>query len=337
MTANIVIIGGTGLIGNLISHYLQERNPSFTIYLGSRRASDKKNIIHLNIDDYKSLRVLDNYDIDLLVICTKDSQNNALKYAIQNNIDYIDVTKPTPELQKALAVAKPLQINSKIVFASGWMGGIVPLLIPNKENNIDYIKIAIYYSINDKAGNSSADFLAENADKSFSYYKQNNPITTKHFLDVEKYSFAFDSKKRSIFNVDIPDLYILNTVENIPNVQAKLTFNINFISKVLHAFQKINLFKLLNFKTKKMLFGGSGNGDIASFEIQYMTKNKAGQKVAIVSEQGQSELTAFSTVLHIEQMLFKQHAPMVYFVQQLYTTEDFSALLTSNPTIKITK
>jgi len=85
------------------------------------------------------------------------------------------------------------------VFSSGWMGGIAPSLLYSTgilAKDIQSVKMMVYYSTQDKAGSSSADFMAHNVSKPFFFYQNNLAKETKHFLDEESNIFRFDKKEK---------------------------------------------------------------------------------------------------------------------------------------------
>ena len=338
MSKTILIIGGTGLIGQAIYKIISNRNPNVKILIGTRKKNLDPNQIQIDVNNLETFKLLKFHTINLIIVCTKDANNNILHYAINHKIDYIDITKPSSELFKAHSEIKNVLIDSKIVFSSGWMGGITPLLIYStgiSTTEIKDIKIIVYYSTKDKAGESSADFMAENVSKPFFTYQNNLAIKTKHFLNTEKYVFEFDNQTRKVFDFDIPDIYIFNHIEKIPNVNAKLTFDSKLITSAFAIMQKVNYFNILNLKVKKLIFGGSGSGDISAFEIVFTNNDLLKRKITLKCEKGQAELTAFSTVLHVEKMLENLNPSGIYFSHQLHKPQQFIALLTSNKSIKI--
>ena len=241
--------------------------------------------------------------IYVIIVCKKEANNHVLNYAVKHKID---ITKPYNELVKAHDSIKHNLIDSKIVFSSGRMGGIAPSLLYSTgilAKDIQSVKIMVYYSTKDKAGNSSAHFMAHNVSKPFVFYQNNAAKQTKHFLDGEETKFRFDNQKRKVSDFDIPDLYIFNQIEQIPNVRAKMTFDSKVVSAILPFMQKIGFFKILGFKEKKRIFGVNGDGDISSFEIIYSDAGSKENRIVLKCEEGQSKLTAFSTVLHVEKCL----------------------------------
>ncbi|MCD0476616.1 saccharopine dehydrogenase [Flavobacterium sp. EDS] len=339
MRKNILVIGGTGLVGKVILRILKGRNPNYNLFVGSRQLGNTINDLVIDVNNSKTFDCIIDNKIDLIVLCTKDSDNEILKYAIQNKLDYIDITKPTPDLTVAydLAIANKQNVNSRIVFGSGWMGGIVGNLVdlvePDK-SKIQETNLYIYYSIKDLAGKSSANFLAENVCKPFIVYKNNKPQNVKHFLNSEKYNFSFGIGKRQVYNLDVPDLFILNQIEKIPTVSVKMTYNSKFVTSLMGYFQSLKIFNIMSLRERKLLFGGSGNGDQTIFEIVIKAQNKT-RKISLQSVKGQAELTAFSTVLHIEKMLNEDLVNGIYFSHQTHSAQEIFEVLNNYSTINL--
>jgi len=336
MEHNILVVGGNGLVGKTIIRILKSRNPDVNIFTGGRKGGTG-NHLKIDVTDPRTFRVIREKEIDLVILSVNDKEDHILRFVIKNNIDYLDITKPTPDLVKAYAIAKNKTVQSRIVFSSGWMGGIVNGLVKTLAGNmqdIQEVKLFVYYSVKDLAGESSAHFMAENVAKPFIRYENNRSVPIKHFLDSEDFDFSFGIGKREAYNFDVPDLYILNQIEKIPNVSVKMTYNSKFITWLLGAFQKIRLFNILSLKERKMIFGSSGNGDQSVFEIIIKTKSD-NEKLSLQSTKGQAELTALSAVLHTEELLKKIHENKVYFSHQLHQPSSLLEKLKAYETITI--
>jgi len=337
MEANILIIGGNGMVGRTITRILKTRNPHYNIFIGGRKKGKTENDLIIDVTKPHTFQAILDKKINTIILSVNDKEDNVLSFAIKNHIDYIDITKPTPDLTKAYDLVKKHVINSRIVFSSGWMGGIVGGLMHSfstKMKDIQSVELFVYYSVKDLAGESSAHFMAENVAKPFVNYKNNRPVSIKHFLNSETFNFSFGIGKRQAYNFDVPDLYILNKIENIPNVSVKMTYNSKFITWLLGAFQKIRLYNILSLKERKMIFGSSGNGDQSVFEI-IVRSDKQHKEISLQSVKGQAELTALSAVLHTEQLFNNDFENKIYFSHQLYKDSNLIELLQAHGTINI--
>lgn len=321
MGSNILIVGGKGIVGKTIHRILHSRNQEYTIYIGSRKEEITEYDVMIDVNKPETFKGIVNRNIDLIILAVNDQDDHILRFAMDNSIDYIDITKPTPDLVKALAVAETTQnINSRIVFSSGWMGGLVSGLmnvLSHNPENIREVKLYVYYSVKDLAGESSAHFMAENVARPFISYQNNRQISVRHFLNSEDFKFSFGIGKRQAYNFDVPDLYILNQIEKIPTVNVKMTYDSKFITWLLGTFQKLRIFSMLSLKARRVIFGSSGNGDQSVFEI--VIKDDQGEKkLSLQSKKGQAELTALATVLHAEMLLHGDFKNKIYFAHQLY-------------------
>lgn len=337
MKSNILIIGGNGMVGKTIARIFASRNPNSNIFIGGRKQGKTEKDLIIDVTKPQTFQIILDKKIDVIILSVNDKDDNILRFAIENKIDYLDITKPTPALTKAYNFANKQSINSRIVFSSGWMGGIVSGLInsfSDQMKDVLEVELFVYYSVKDLAGESSAHFMAENVAKPFVNYKNNKPVSIKHFLDAEPFEFSFGIGKRQTYNFDVPDLYILNQIEKVPNVSVKMTYNSKFITWLLGAFQKIKLFNILSLKERKMIFGSSGNGDQSVFEIVVKTKN-GNKKISLQSTKGQAELTALSAVLHVEELLKNNHNNKIYFSHELYQNSSLLESLNAYETINI--
>lgn len=337
MERNILIIGGNGLVGKTIARILQTRNSHFNIFIGGRKGGNSDRHLKIDVTDPNTFQAITDNKINLIILSVNDKSDHVLKFAIEHHIDYLDITKPTPDLVKAYDIAGKTEINSRIVFSSGWMGGIVPGLVnvlSKDTDGVQTVKLFVYYSVKDLAGESSAHFMAENVAVPFHDYKNDQPNPIRHFLNTEAYDFSFEIGKRNAYNFDVPDLYILNKVERIPNVSVKMTYNSRFITWLLGSFQYLRIFNILSLKERKLIFGSSGNGDQAVFEV--VIKDKDGEKkLSLQSTKGQAELTALSTVLHTEELFRNPHENNVYFSHQLHEPLSLLSQLNACETINI--
>ncbi|WP_264530648.1 saccharopine dehydrogenase [Flavobacterium sp. N502540] len=339
MRKNILIIGGTGIVGKVILSILKGRKSDYKVFVGSRHAGKNGNTLVVDVNNPETFNTILEHNIELILMCTKDRDNEILQFAIQNGLDYLDITKPTPDLTAAynFAQANKLKINSRIVFASGWMGGIVSSLVNQIEPDsakIQETNLYIYYSIRDLAGKSSAHFLAENVCKPFVIYENDSSKNVKHFSDSQNFNFSFGIGKRQVYHLDVPDLFILNQIEKIPTVSVKMTYNSKVVTRLMGYLQSLKVFNIMSLKERQLLFGSSGKGDQAVFEVVIKTQYKT-KRISLQSTKGQAELTAFSAVLHVEKLLSEKVADGIYFSHQIHSSEEIYEELTGYNTINV--
>jgi saccharopine dehydrogenase-like NADP-dependent oxidoreductase len=306
MKPNILIVGGNGFVGRIIHDLLEKRYSKLNVFIGSRNTkTNGKGQININVTNPNTFNTIAENNISLLVLCTNDKENNILKYCLSNKVDYLDITKPTNELEIACQFVNRKKIFSRVVFSSGWMSGIISSLLNWAEpdlKNIKEVLIFIYYSLNDASGKTSADFMADNVSKPFKVFHNNKTYLAKYYLKPQLHTYLFGVGKRKTYLFDTPDAFILNKSENIPTIKTRTTYSSKYITWLLHIFQITGIYRMLSLSLKKKMFTSNGKGDKTTFEIVFKNKNTS-QQVSLQNMTGQAELTAFATVLHIEQLL----------------------------------
>ena len=135
------------------------------------------------------------------------------------------------------------------------------------------------------------------------------------------------------YDFDIPELFIFRETANMPSVAVKMTYDSDLVSTVLYWLQKLNFFSILSYSTKRKMFNASGKGDRVIFEV-VVEKDGVQKKMSLKDVEGQSHLTAFSTVMHIKKML-KIHQKGICFSHQLHQHKEVIATLSNQSEIEI--
>jgi hypothetical protein len=89
----------------------------------------------------------------------------------------------------------------------------------------------------------------------------------------------------------------------------------------------------LSYSMKRKMFNASGKGDRVVFEV-VVEKDGIQKKMSLRDIEGQSHLTAFSTVLHIKKML-ETLQKGVFFSHQLHQPQEVVAQLSAQSEIEI--
>lgn len=334
---NVLIIGGTGLIGTALTNlFLKHHNSGLKVYIGSRAKQGVVNGIVIDINNERTFKNILLHKIDWVVMCTLDSQHKVLKYCIKNRVHYFDIANPTNKLKDAYQIASHLNVNSLVIFSSGWMGGIIPALIKStvaQKEKIESVDIYIYYSSKDNAGSSSANFVAENINTNFTYFKNDKQIKTYNFINPRRYNFPFGMGNKCFYDFDIPDLYILNSSQSVPSVRAKISYDSNTINFLLYVFQKLKIFRLLPIAMRKRFFSVSGKGDTTSFSIACNTDSSK-SIINLEDASGQAHLTSW-VVYNFLSHWAKFEKPGIYFSYELPRLEEILTNFKSTPSISI--
>lgn len=91
MESNILIIGGTGVVGKTISRILKARNLIISIKVSNRKPSDSLTNILVDVNNPDSFQsILDN-KINLIILSVNDQENHILK--LMRFEDFMKITR----------------------------------------------------------------------------------------------------------------------------------------------------------------------------------------------------------------------------------------------------
>ncbi len=99
-----------------------------------------------------------------VISAVNDPDDRVLRAAVGAGIPYVDVTRWTSRVTRALTQATLLRPTAPVLLSSGWMGGgvtniVAAALAQDAGGGGDRIDVAIRYDINDQAGADSVDFM----------------------------------------------------------------------------------------------------------------------------------------------------------------------------------
>ena len=202
MKDNILIVGGYGKVGSIISRHLAELYPKKTIVAG--RSFEKAKILsetldhnvipyHLDIDTQTDNAVLEN--TKLVVMCIDQKDTKFVELCIETGVHYIDITANQHFIDKEELLDEKAKSNNVIVALSiGLAPGITNLLAQHCANQISettVIDIFILLGIGEKHGDAAYRWTFDNIHSSYNINDsgKTKTINTKQVLT----RMAFDS------------------------------------------------------------------------------------------------------------------------------------------------
>lgn len=134
MKESILIVGGYGAVGNIISKELSKHYPGKVIVAGRNlsKAEDlarKIPVIPMQLD-LTSISTTDFLDtVKLVIMCLDQTNTSFVELCIENGIDYIDISANQEVIEKIeLLSEKAKKYQSSIVLSVGIAPGITNLL-----------------------------------------------------------------------------------------------------------------------------------------------------------------------------------------------------------------
>ncbi|MFG2830176.1 hypothetical protein ACGFWI_22365 [Streptomyces sp. NPDC048434] len=94
-----------------------------------------------------------------VISAVNDPEDRVLLAAIRGGVLYVDLTRWTARLQRAVAVAAVERPRAPVLLSSGWMGGLVSAALAGELGGASSVEIAIRYDLKDRAGADSVEFM----------------------------------------------------------------------------------------------------------------------------------------------------------------------------------
>jgi len=319
MKDNILIVGGYGKVGSIISRHLAELYPKKIIVAGRSFEKAKTlsetldhNVIpyHLDIDSQTDNAVLEN--TKLVVMCIDQKDTKFVELCIETGVHYIDITANQHFIDQVELLDEKAKSNNVIVALSiGLAPGITNLLAQHCANQISettVIDIFILLGIWEKHGDAAYRWTFDNIHSSYNINDSGKTKTIKSFTLPQKINLA---GKRKFYTFNFSDQHTLAKTINTKQVLTRMAFDSTILTSLVALLRKSGLTKIFNYKIfqniciylfKKMKIGSD------EFAVKAVAGNTANEIYECNLEgKGEGKTTAYiaiETVLYVIQNNF---------------------------------
>lgn len=272
MEDKILIIGGYGAVGRIISKKLSALYPSSVIIAGrniekaSRLSSQLSNGTaprRLDICDWKEEDVPQG--VRLVIMCIDVPSMDFVEYCISKGIQYMDIT-PTTEItqriEKLDSLAKANQVS--VVLSVGIAPGISNLLAQhahNKRPDLQNIDIYILFGLGEKHGDAGYRWVFENMIDRYPLASREKDETIST-LSLPKKTQLLD--KRTFYSFNFADQHALLQTTNAQQVITRLAFDSRVSTRLLYLLHRMHLLKPLVKRIQKLMSKMEKYGQIGS-------------------------------------------------------------------------
>ncbi|MEX0446964.1 saccharopine dehydrogenase [Xenorhabdus sp. SGI246] len=334
---SVLLVGGYGVVGQQVAKILNKYQPDLELIISGRNI-DKAQKFSENLINSKSLffdiekpSLPNELKIDIVLALVNDPDDKLLHFAHQNNIAYVDITRWTERLQVALSKAIVMQNQkpSHMIFSSSWMAGIVATFIKDISQSfksIDSIDMSVLYSLNDKAGPNSIDYM-DRLTVPFTVKNNGKYQKVRPFSDERVVLFS-DGSHHKVFRIDMPDQFILPLITNAQTIATRIGFDNPKSNQLLSFLVKKGIWKLLSGRRatglrRKILYNpGQGYKHQIRTDIQGIDKNGYSKSIyfQLIDSEGQTHLTATGAAALVMQLAehIKNNAPTIFSTGEVF-------------------
>ncbi|RCW65823.1 saccharopine dehydrogenase family protein [Saliterribacillus persicus] len=336
MSKNVLIVGGYGMVGGKIAIELLKAT-SWTIYIGGRnldKAKDfckEKDLHPLLIDVTQPLIDDQILKMDLVIMCL-DQENTAFaKYCLESGVNYVDITANYPFMKEVEQLSHMAQ-NATALFSVGFAPGLSNLLAKDTAGKMDRISelhITIMLGLGEKHGVGAIEWLLDQLNEPYELQNSKTKETVYNFSQKKRTTFQrFGSRSSYLFNFS--DQHTLRKSYPGCDIRTHLTFDVEWVNRLVHLFQVLRLTSLLKQKWMrkwivKSIQKSSLGSDICAIKVEGRNdeKGKVNEISQVMYAHNEAAMTACITALVARKMMDESLPSGVYHIDHFYRLEDF--------------
>lgn len=316
----VLIVGGYGIVGRQIASILRQRHPKIPLIIAGRDFNKAKQFadtlgyaegIAMDVTKVSQISPLSG-KLAAVVTATNDPNNYVLLDTIRNHIPYIDVTRWTAQLKKAIIAISGEKITQPIIFSSAWMAGTAALLtkkVSEQFSIIDTIDIDILYSLKDKAGPNSIEYV-DQLGTPYEVLDGGNIRTVKPMTEPKHVEFE-SGFSTNTYRFDTPDQLTLPMSSSANSVSARIAYDDKRTVGLLSFMVRSGLWRIINRpmfkKFRHSLLYNPGEGGPHELLVTVIGKGADGSyktvRASLLDDEGQTHLTALGCVIQVERAL----------------------------------
>ncbi|MFI5527898.1 saccharopine dehydrogenase [Kitasatospora sp. NPDC051853] len=248
-----------------------------------------------------------------VVALVNDPADRALAAALRGGVPYVDVTRWTARLQRSLArVSSGGAAGAPVLFSSGWMGGVVPLLaaaLAERLGGLESLDTAIRYDLADRAGADSVEFM----DRLGLAYEATEGGRTRSVVPLTGVrTVEVGGERTKVARIDTPEQFTLPVTLGASSVSTRIGFSSVGATTALIGLGRLGFFRWASGErwqpARRRLLYAPGEGGTA--RLRLAAEGPGGRVVwSVTDPAGQAHLTAVGALLGLRRVLGEDGAP----------------------------
>lgn len=320
----VLIAGGYGVVGQQVAHAIRRHHPGLPLIIAGRNPAKAEALARelTNADTAKldtgRLSPLGGLRPRAILAAVNDPHDYLLMDTILAGIPYVDITRWTERVRGAVSLAGRRSLRAPIMLSSGWMAGVASLVavaLSRHLERVDRIDIGVLYSLKDKAGPNSAEYMDRLATP-FEVMLEGERTLVFPYTDPRQVTFPGGYMAKA-YRFDTPDQLTLPDSTGASTVAARIAFDNAMTTSLLVGLIRSGLWKLINGERftplrRRLLYNpGSGASHEIVIEAAGVDENDHAKTVraTVADPEGQTHLTAVGALVQLERLLGLDGAP----------------------------
>lgn len=316
----LLIVGAYGVVGEQIAAIMAREHPDVALWLAGRSVEKAIELaqripgataMRVDLDEPDPLGALEEMP-DIVLASANDANNNLLRAALDRGIAYVDITRWTERMVEAALVVETHQPTQPVLFASGWMAGVVATVsadLAQRFDKVDSLEFDVMFALKDKAGPNSFEY-ADRLRVPFTVPVDGKPVRKMPFSDPKRVNFS-GGRTFTCVRFDTPDQVTLPGALGIATVSSRVTYDDAGVMGFMRFMIGSGLWAVLSLpmfdSVRRSLLFNPGPG--APHEVRITATGSRGGAVevqeawSVIDPKGQTHMTAIGAVLQIERLM----------------------------------
>lgn len=327
MKTKILIIGGYGTVGSIITVYLLEYYPDRIIVGGrkfekaeefSRSLNQRITPLEIDVLIEPDPNVLEN--VGMVVMCIDQKNTRFVELCIEKGIHYIDITANHELIEKIEQLdAQARSANVNVVLSIGLAPGITNLLAQQCINQLpdnDYVDNFILLGLGEKHGDAAYRWIFDNINTSYKVSGQEKRVIIPGFSMPKQTELL---GRRTFYSFNFSDQHTLAKTTRAENVITRLAFDSRFVTKSIALLRRVGFTQIFrNRNIQKVLIPvfKKTNIGLDLFAVKSAVGKTSKEKYhCSLSGNGEGHITAYVAIETLQYML---HHSVPYGVSHLH-------------------
>lgn len=259
----ILVVGGYGAVGRVVSTALGDRFPGQVIAAGrsheqARRfaSSTGNRVLSAALDvshPEETASMLGT--IGLVVMCVETDDTRFAQQCIERGIDYIDISATSSHLTQIAALnSRAKSYGSTTVLSVGLAPGMTNLLASHSAaalDEVDELDVFVMLGLGEAHGAAALTWMIERLTSEYTIHNDGRHRLVKAFGERKRTVFPGSIGRRTAYRFDFSDQHTLATTLNLAAASTWVCFESAAVTNLVHLLQRTHLLSLLRFDAIK--------------------------------------------------------------------------------------
>lgn len=251
-------------------------------------------------------------DVRAVINSVNDPDDRVLRATVAAGVPYVDITRWTARLQRAVTVAALLRPTAPVLLSSAWMGGVSSLVAASLAAELggaERVEIAVRWDMADRSGADSVEFM-DRLGVEFEVVDDGRRRYASPLTDARTVLIG-DGPVR-VARIDTPEQFTLPLTLATTTAVTRIGFSSPAATRALLALRGAGFFRWAGGErwapARRALLHSPGDGGTAQLRIDVSHRGR-NLTATVTDPRGQSHLTAVGAVLGLHRVLGTDGAP----------------------------